>query len=219
MNTQQNFVRTLLLTLYLVIFLTPGFVFFSSRGGLDFLQVTDFQTFSRQIFPLFGLYAFTLVWFQFIIGTNLPHLVKYFRSIRNFHKKEGIFTLLFALTHPTLLIVGVGFEEYLGYKFLDPSLRIYAYFGTFALFLLILTAGAGFLEKWPPLKNHWRKVHYLNYLVFWLIWVHSWNLGSDVQGSLSYLWYFYGITAAASSIVRLWRAFPKTQTQTAQNSG
>ncbi|MBI3572995.1 MAG: FAD-dependent oxidoreductase [Candidatus Kerfeldbacteria bacterium] len=186
-----------------LIFLTPGYVFFHQRGGLAFLQGTDLLSFSHRIFPLFGLYAFTLVWTQFMIGTSQSLLKKVIPRIITFHRREGAFALTFALLHPLLLFIGVGHAAFWGRTFVAPKLVPYVWLGYFQLLIMCTTAGTALLMRLSSLKRVWHTIHYLNYVLFVSIWIHSWFLGSDVQSTwLKYLWLF-AATAITGVVIRL----------------
>lgn len=202
-----EFFRNLLPLLAVLIFLFPGYVFFSQRGGLSFLAGLDFKTLNLALFPLLGLYAFTLVWFQLMIGSSRSLLRQFFPGIITFHRRQGVFALLFALLHPLMLLLGIGPTAYFARTFVDPSLMLYVWIGYVQLALLILTAGTAMLMKQPWLQRRWKVIHYFNYIVFVLIWIHSWFLGADVQStSLKYLWYFFALTAAVGTALRLGQA-------------
>ncbi|MBI2984912.1 MAG: non-heme iron oxygenase ferredoxin subunit [Candidatus Kerfeldbacteria bacterium] len=67
-----------------------------------------------------------------------------------------------------------------------------------------MTVGAALLRKLVSVKRWWRRVHVLNYLVFALVWLHSWNIGSDVQGTnLRWLWLVFGVSAIVATFLRL----------------
>lgn len=200
-----RFFRLVLPFVWLVILILPGYVFFSSRAGLAFLEGADFGSASRRLFPLVGLYAFTLVWSQVVLGSGMNLWRKVYPKIEGYHRKQGVFTLLFAITHPTLLLIGVGPTAYFTRTYVAPELMLFVWFGYVQLFLLILTALAALLRKkiaW--LRARWRVIHVLNYLVFILVWFHSWFLGSDVQPTnLKYLWWFFGATAIVTTCYRI----------------
>lgn len=197
--------RIALLLIWLAVLAMPGYVFFSVRGGLSFLSGVDFQTFNLLIFPLVGLYAFTLLWSQFVIGSARSVLRKLVHpAIITFHRRQGVLIFLLAWLHPTLRFFGIGLDQYFKSWNVTPTLVPYLWLGYLQLFLLTLTAGTALLRKLPWLKTRWHTIHYLNYAVFVLVWIHSWVLGSDVQTTnLRYLWYFFGLTAVASTLVRV----------------
>lgn len=183
----------------------PGYVFFSQRGGISFLSGHDFQTFNILVFPLVGLYAFTLLWSQFVIGSTRSLLGAVLHpGIITFHQRQGVFIFLLAWLHPLMRFFGIGLDRYFKGWNVAPELVPYLWLGYLQLFLMTLTVGTALLRKIPLLNKRWRTVHYLNYAVFALLWVHSWFLGSDVQSTgLRYLWMFFGATAVAATVARI----------------
>lgn len=210
--------RVLIPFTYLVTLILPGYYFFQARSGLAFFRAPDARIISLLIFPLFGLYAFTFVWVQLMIGTNLPYLRKIFRWSETYHRVQGMFTLVFALTHPLLLLFGVSFETYRTFQFVSPELVPFAIMGTVQLFLLLLTVATAILRKRPWLQTRWHYIHYLNYLIFGLAWIHGWYIGSDTQlPPLRYIWIAFGVTGLVSTMNRLRRVLIKTKVSSNNN--
>lgn len=184
----------------------PALVFFNDRGGTGFLADKSLQQYGILLFPLVGLYAFTLLWIQFLLGSNMYPLMRVFPRVQLFHRTQGPFVLAFALLHPTLLLLGVGgVAAYFRFEFVPPNLVPWVWVGELQLTLLIATVATALLRKTKWLKKRWHWIHYTNYVVFTLVWLHSWNLGTDVQSHLAWLWYFYGATALLSAGARLYR--------------
>lgn len=198
--------KILSIIIFLILLVIPGYVFFAERGGLSFFADADFKTLAHLIFPIFGLYAFFLVWLQIVLGASMPLFRKLFNNINSIHKIEGIFALLFAFLHPLFLLMAIGLTKYRNFEYVSDKMKVFALFGTLALVLIIITALTALLMRLPWLRTRWRMVHYLNYAIFVLVFIHSWNLGSDIQSTgLKYLWLFYGITAIIATTYRLWR--------------
>lgn len=204
------------LTLALVL-IAPAVIFFSERGGLEFLEGATFQDTNLYLFPLVGLYAFMFVWLQLMIGSNINYLRRVYPRIELFHRTEGIFAILFAMVHPTMRYFGLGLDplEYLKtqQETVVPALQVYLWLGYFQLTLLTVAVAAALLRKTKLLQKHWRKFHYFNYIVFVSVWIHGWFLGSDVQYSaLRYLWIFVGVTGVGSILARLMRSAKQRKT-------
>jgi nitrite reductase/ring-hydroxylating ferredoxin subunit len=198
--------RWVLPAVYLAVLIAPAYAFFSGRGGVGFLAGADLPAFANKIFPLVGLYAFTLVWLQFMLGSSMGPLKRVYPWIKTFHRWEGAFALLFALTHPLLLVLAVGIQHYVARDYVTPNLVPFIWIGYVQLFLIIVTAGTALLAKIPWLRARWHFIHYANYAVFVLVWVHSWFLGSDVRPTnLKYLWFFFALTAMLSAAARVTR--------------
>jgi 3-phenylpropionate/trans-cinnamate dioxygenase ferredoxin subunit len=205
---QMSLPFMLLCTLYLLLGFVPGFIFFVDKGGFAILKGLDFQATASVIFPLFGLYAFFLIWGQIIIGSSMPVLRRHAAWIGTFHRAQGTFALLLGITHPLLLGASVGSKDFFSLAFVSPEQRIFALLGVVQLLVLILTATTALLMKLPFLVNRWHYIHYLNYVLFVFIFVHSWNLGSDLSSNqtLRVLWCVLAISAAASTLARLTRS-------------
>lgn len=214
-----KFWRVTLPIVYVIALLLPGIAFFSLRGGLSFLDGVTLKQGQILIFPLFGLYAFTLVWAQLMLGTSMDLLRRVFTWIEGFHRKEGVFAFLFATTHPTLLLLAYGPTEYLAHTFVRPEQALFVYLGQFQLFLIFITVTTALLRKWRPIRRIWRYIHWANYVVFISAWIHSWFLGTDVrQTNLRYVWIFFAITAAASTVARLIRGSKRKSSSTKNQS-
>ncbi|MDP2587386.1 MAG: Rieske 2Fe-2S domain-containing protein, partial [bacterium] len=192
--------------IYLLALIAPALVFFGQRGGFGFLSgVKDPQVLGLLLFPLVGLYAFTLIWAQVILGSSMPIWRRVYPWIETFHRTQGIFVLLFAGLHPTLLLLAYG-QAYFNYDFVLPEQQIFIYIGQIQLLLIILTVATALLRKTRLVKKWWRYVHWANYLVFALVWIHSWELGSDVKPTwLRFVWIFFALTVVLSLLGRILR--------------
>lgn len=201
----------LALLLFLAVVLTyPGAAFFANRGGIAFLEGTDFRTASVRLFPLLGLYAFTLVFLQVLIGSSLDLVRRAFPGVFAFHRAEGITALVFAALHPVMLLVGFGPSGYFRMEYVAPSLKLYAWLGYVQLLLLLVTVLSALLMRRPWFQRRWRTLHYANYVVFAAAWVHGWFLGSDVQqGPLRGFWFFAASVAAIAVVRRFLQAAKK----------
>jgi 3-phenylpropionate/trans-cinnamate dioxygenase ferredoxin subunit len=137
-------------------------------------------------------------------------LRKHMPWIETFHRAQGTFALLLGLSHPLLLAVSVGAKDFLAFSFVAPEQKAFVLLGFFQLFLLMLTALTAILMKLPFLVGRWHYIHYLNYLLFACVFVHSWNLGSDLASNqqLKILWCILAISAAAATIARFTRKVP-----------
>ncbi len=100
--------RFVLLLVYLVVFFVPGYTFFAKSSGTTEILTSGQADLSIKlftIFRLFGLYAFTLVWSQIMLGAfRLPLTRLYGARVLKLHMALGIFTLLFASFHPILFM-------------------------------------------------------------------------------------------------------------------
>lgn len=180
----KQLVKSGLILLYLTALCIPVYAFFHDRGGTAFLHSLSYRVSLQLIFPLLGLYAFTFVTWQVLIATNLRWLRRLWPHILQFHRFQGSFALLFAVVHPSFILIGFGLSKYLHYSFVAPPLRwwlVPAYTGLTIMVATVLTAHLAWIGRNLP---WWRKLHRLNYLVFALVWTHSWFIGSDLRTPL-----------------------------------
>lgn len=211
--------RIVLVAAYATALIMPAMIFFQGRGGVGFLQGLDAKTISSLLFPLVGLYAFTLVWAQFVLGSGMWLWRKVFGWIEPFHRTQGLFALLFAFLHPTMIAYGYGLELYLSRDYVAPEMQLYLYLGYFQLLLMVCTVLTAILRKRSFMKKIWRYVHFANYAVFASVWIHSWFLGSDVRFSnLKYLWIGYAVTAVFTTGLRLYDRFRPGEKVTASGA-
>jgi len=66
----------------------------------------------------------------------------------------------------------------------------YVWFGKVGLILITMAAAAGVWRAHPMVTKYWRWIHRLNYVVFVLIYIHSWKLGTDA-GSFPFKAIYY----------------------------
>jgi nitrite reductase/ring-hydroxylating ferredoxin subunit/DMSO/TMAO reductase YedYZ heme-binding membrane subunit len=168
----------------------------------------DFASFCSAVFPLIGLYAFFLIWAQIVIGASMTVIRPFAPWIETFHRIEGTFALILGISHPVLLALSLGAKDFFSLSFVSPDQRVLVYLGFIQVFLLVLTACTALLMKLPILANRWHYIHYLNYLLFVAIFVHSWNLGSDLisNQAIRMLWCFFAVSAGICAIARLLRS-------------
>lgn len=172
----------------------------NAGGWTAFWDMRDAASFTYRIFQLLGLTAFTLITIQIVLGAGMNLWERlYGPRFWIFHRYEGIFALLLALSHPFVLgrslsLQGSSISEFLGGH---PQIN-FILLGELGLFLLLVTVSTAYLAlvfKQPSLKAVWHKLHLANYLIFALIWIHSWNVGSDPRtGILPIIyWLFAGL--------------------------
>lgn len=197
----QRLTRILLPIIWVLILLLPPYVYLANRSFAPTLE-------PGTIFPLFGLMAFTFIWSQIMLGAFMRPLARWYKTVFPFHIFQGISALLFAFLHPLFLFISLPAAERfkLPITFVAPGLDKFVFLGDTGLFLLFVGVAAGALRKTAWLKKYWHRIHFVNYLVFFLIFFHSWNLGTDVQSSpiLRPLWLFFFGTVVLGIIYRRW---------------
>lgn len=156
------------------------------------------QVVLSNLFPLFGLAAFSLLWLHALSGVFEPWL----RPVINFDRFISITAILILsciLCHPVLLLMLF-------------SLNINAILVTYGTWYIVLGfVGWCLLMSYDLLKpsakrggfwaKHWTKVLLVSNVGFLITYFHAMGLGSDLQtGMLRNIWMFYGITAFACII-------------------
>lgn len=197
--SNKHLARLSLILLYVVALCIPPYVFFHNRGGTAVIDGLDSQATLQVIFPLLGLYAFTFVTFQILVATNLRWLMRLWPQIIHFHRFQGGFALLFACLHPLFILIGFGLSTYIDYGFVPSSQKWWLIPGYAALVILLCTVITATLAWYGRNLPWWRKLHKLNYLVFALVWTHSWFIGTDTQfGLLRIIWIVYLVVVSVS---------------------
>lgn len=194
---QKTFFKYGLVLLWLAIIITPPLLFIS-RASVDALRTTD------SIFPLFGLLGFMLIWSQIMLGAFLQPLTRLFPNAFRFHIWQGLLAILVIFFHPLFFFHSLSPSfppnpiELL--QLVDPSMLPYVLLGETAFYLLLASVAAALLRRWQPIVRFWRYIHMINYIVFFLALVHSWNIGSDLAASniLRTLWVFLALTVGVA---------------------
>ena len=191
----------------------------SPNGGLAATFVGGATSDTYALFRLAGLTAFVLVGLQVITGPFMQFLTNlYGARFRNFHMYSGLFTFLFALLHPSLLLVylflsDVNYFEFVGQfgPFIYPhtyAIGVGVYFGQAALLLMVVTvstAAMANLFRRPRFASSWRWIHLANYAIFFLVFTHSLKIGTDVSppdSPLRPLWWIFFASAVVGLVYR-----------------
>ena len=157
----------------------------------------DIEVLSLNVFPLFGLAAFALLWLHSISGVFEPWLRKHINFDRFVHITSSII-LISIILHPLLLLVGLKLNiknVFLYYEVKYIWLAIVAW-------LLLITYDIGkALKKYNFFVRNWNNILIISTVGFLLTFFHSLALGSDLQsGILRSIWIFYGVTAILATI-------------------
>lgn len=153
-----------------------------------------------QLFPLFGLLAFSLMWAHYVVGAKRRFLGVDKTALKTYFAVTGWAAILFILLHPTLLIFqlwrdGLGLPPNSYLTYVGPSLKWAVGLGTlsFLLFLAFET------KRWFSKKGWWPVIEYGNVIAMFAIIVHSLALGSNLQsGWFRWVWLFYAASLALS---------------------
>ncbi len=139
-----------------------------------------------------GLSAFILLFVQLFLGAFMSVWIKKIGGwIFKFHLFEVGLVYTLALAHPLFLIlfnhfVGIGWDPYrvfINVCLLCQTPLLYYYtLGMISFWLLTLAVFGGLFRSASPwLKTHWRKLHILNYIVFLIVGLHGFLIGTDFR--------------------------------------
>lgn len=168
-----------------------------------------------ELFPLFGLLAFSLMWSHYIVGgikagfnlETVPVDKRYFEV-------TAAVVLGALLLHPTLLIFqlwrdGFGVPPGSYGAYVPPGLIWLVYLGAVSWLAFM----AFELRRWYNQKPWWKYVLYANDVAIWAIYIHGLKLGADVAAPwLAQVWVFYGIALAAAFVATYRKKFAERTT-------
>lgn len=139
---------------------------------------------------IFGILIYTLLFTQVMLGAYMQFWTEKLGGwIFKFHIFEGVLIYLLVLLHTFSFVL---FNYFLRQKF-DPifvyldfcllcktTVDYFYTIGRINFWLITVTVFAGlFRTSTPFMRANWRKFHVLNYLVFLLVGIHGYFLGTD----------------------------------------
>ncbi len=175
-----------------------------------------------QLFPVFGLLAFSLMWVHYIVAgiKAIFNITDVEISKLYFEITAGV-VLGAILIHPSLFVFqlwrdGFGIPPASYKAYVAPSLIWVVYLGAVS-WLAFMTFE---LRRWHRHKKWWKYVLYANDIAIWGIYVHGLKLGADVAASwLHQVWIIYGILLALVFVAKYYRQiFGESDTKVYSNS-
>jgi hypothetical protein len=149
------------------------------------------------LFPLFGLAAFTLLWLH-IVGASIEPWLRKYIDFEKFVENTSNLILFLMLMHPLLLLVGMNFSIK---DILGAYESFYILLGATGLALLLSYDIGRMLKRRDFFTRHWDEILFISTVGFVLIFFHSLAIGSDFHSeTLRTIWIFYGTTAILSTI-------------------
>ncbi len=144
------------------------------------------------LFPVFGLAAFAMLWLHSISGVFEPWLRKYINFDRFVHDTSFLI-LVCIILHPLLLLASLRFSFHELFLYGEAK---YIWLAIIGWFLLITYDIGKALKKYDFFVRNWQNILLISTIGFLLTFFHSVGLGSDLQsGTLRIVWLFYGVTA------------------------
>lgn len=155
---------------------------------------------------LIALIAFIMIADQIITGAFMPRITEKFGGwFFQYHIILGAIAYALIIAHPLLYLVILtnatkSFDPF--YVFTDFCLicettsQLYITMGRIGFWLAIVAGLAAiFRVKIFQIRAYWKYIHIINYIAFFMIAIHAWNVGSDVS-STAFL-YVYIIVVGA----------------------
>ena len=160
------------------------------------------------LFPAFGLSAFTIMYLH-LIGRPFAAWLDGYVSFARFERVSSYLVLVSIILHPLLRTIALVIRGISLWPSLGTELAITL--GGLGFILLISYDLGKTFQHSTFVTRHWGRIDVASTLGFYVIWVHSLLLGSEVQmGFLHSLWIFYGVSAAVASLyVFVYRPFTK----------
>jgi DMSO/TMAO reductase YedYZ heme-binding membrane subunit len=200
------------------------YIAFLAVPAITIWQTADSSTFSDTanlpyfVLRVFGLYGLTLIAIQTLLGAFMPFFIRNLGPwVRKFHIFQGIFAYLLILLHPIMYSlfelphVGIikTFVDILPH--FSTSFEVYMDLGKLAFILLSVGVAAGLLRNNPKVIAHWRLVHRANYLVFAIVMLHSWLIGSDTHIAPFVYMYPVFIAILIASVWYKWNQYKRVK--------
>jgi hypothetical protein len=173
---------------------TVALVAFVAWGQLYDWQLGDLS--SYQLFPLFGLLAFSIMWSHYIAAALRLYFKIEKKVLGQYFEVTSMVVLAAIILHPGLLVWqlwrdGMGLPPGSTWSFVGPSLKWFVTLGMVSLGIFL----AYEFRRWFAKRSWWRLVQYASDLAMAFVFIHSLKLGSNLQdGWFQMVWYFYGAT-------------------------
>lgn len=169
---------------------------FISWGHSYYWQIYN----SYQLFPIFGMLAFTLMWGHYIASVirQLFGLEK--EVLKSYFEITSGMVLVFILMHPGLLAWQLWRDEGLlppgsELNYAGPALKGYI---LLAMVSLVVFLAYEFYRKFGD-RPWWKYIAFMTDLAMVAVLIHALKVGSHLQqGNLRNLWVFYGVTLVVS---------------------
>jgi hypothetical protein len=166
-----------------------------------------------QLFPLFGLLAFSLMWSHYVMAALRMHFKLEKAVLKSYFEATSLAVLAAILLHPGLLTYqlwrdGLGLPPGSELNYVAPSLGIYV---VIAMISLLVFLAYEFRRLFGQ-KPWWKYVQYASDVAILLILLHSLKLGSQLQaGWFPIVWYFYGVTLGIALVYIYYQKYQQRQ--------
>ncbi len=152
-------------------------------------------------FPLLGMLAFSTMWLQIVTVCFMKWWKANGLDSDRFLRQSGLFVLILIITHPLTLTLaqkynGAGLPVQSLYAYLPAMQHVFITYALVALTIFLASEVASHLQGLPFIKKSASFIEYANYIGFFLVFIHSLSIGTNLQGAwFRDIWWFYGVTA------------------------
>lgn len=166
---------------------------FVAWGDFNVWRFEDMS--SYQLFPLFGLLAFSIMWSHYIAALVRMYLEVDKKVLAHYFEATSLITLALILLHPSLLAWqlwrdGQGLPPASELNYVVPSARWAIIFAFTALSIFLIYE----LHRWYQKRPWWKYVQYASDVAMALIYFHALELGGTLMdGWFRTVWYAYGV--------------------------
>jgi hypothetical protein len=179
---------------------------FVAWGQDNSWQLVGISTY--QLFPIFGLLAFSIMWSQYVME-GIKNYLGQPQALDRYFNATGWLVLVAILLHPGLLIAqrfhdGYGLPPGSYESYVAPMQRWIVILGSLSLLMFL----AFELKHFYRDKPWWKYVLFLNDIAILAIFYHGLRLGTDIGHHwFQIVWYLYGFVLVPVFIYRYWRKF------------
>lgn len=187
-----------LLFLFWLVMLSVGPYIVYSNSNME-LVVSNRFILVNSIQRILGLMAFGAITFQITLGSNMDYFRKVLAgSALKFHIINGLFTYFLVFSHPLMWIILNYFMRGkidIYFPFADVCLLCKSWldwvynFGRLAFWSITIAVFAGLFRGYDKfMRLNWKKFHMLNYVAFYFVSIHAYNIGTD---SITRLFFYF----------------------------
>ncbi len=177
------------------------------------LNLARYSLTSAELFPVFGMVAFSIMWWHFLLGF-VSNIRPSFKKTNLVYKTSVVLVLMLIILHPLVLgsINGLSSLRTAGFDWVVSGNELFVYYGIFALFIFLLYDVARLIRKRSFVKKYWQVIDAVDDVAFVAIFVHSTALGRIVTvGWFRYVWIFYGVSALIFIGYKHYRRFAQNE--------
>ena len=177
--------------LFVIILILPFIAWYDTLSW-KFSHVTAFS-----LFPLLGLWAWSIMWTHYSLGT-LRILNPILKKDTSYATTTKFLVLGMIVLHPGLLIWRQW--DKLGllppgsyYSYVGNSMKVFITFGVVALLLFLSFDILERFRNYTIIKHNWFWISISQMIAMSLIFVHSMKLGNTINGWFEFYWFALGM--------------------------